>query len=155
MDPQLPNKLIATKYCFLDDTSFFFFFFIFFFFFLLLLLLLFYVIINLKYIYIYIFYFLSLFLYEFFFIFSCSGMFRNDPGCSGMFRNVPCSGFYRRPSLWLVMTWRVMEDNDLVCLIVADQIETRPEPIIGQSEFDFIDWWRDLQIYLLLRISSR
>ena len=45
MDPQSPNKLIATKYCFLilgDDTSFFFFIFFFFF----LLLLLFYVIIN-------------------------------------------------------------------------------------------------------------
>ena len=82
MDPQSPNKLIATKYCFLilgDDTSFFIFIFFFFF---LLLLLLFYVIINLKiYIY-YFFYFLSLFFYEFFFVFSCSGMFRNVPECS-------------------------------------------------------------------------
>ena len=26
-------------------------------------------------------------------------MFRNVPECSGMFRHVPCSGFYRRPSV--------------------------------------------------------
>ena len=35
-------------------------------------------------------------------IFSCSGMFRDVPECSGMFgifRNVPCSWFYRRPSV--------------------------------------------------------
>ena len=37
------------------------------------------------------------------FIFSCSGMFRNVPECSDMFRNVPCSGFYRRPGIWLII----------------------------------------------------
>ena len=33
------------------------------------------------------------------FIFSCSRMFRHVPACSGMFQNIPCSGFYRRPTL--------------------------------------------------------
>ena len=65
MDPQSPNKLIATKYCFLilgDDTSFFFFFSFFFF----LLLLLFY----------FMYFFLCIyFCHENYFIFSCSGMF--------------------------------------------------------------------------------
>ena len=76
MDPQSPNKLIVTKYCFLilgDDTSFFLF---------LLLLLLFYVIINLK---IYIFYFFIFFLYFFYEFFFYFFMFRDVPACSGMF----------------------------------------------------------------------
>ena len=86
MDPQSPNKLIATKYCFLilgDDTSFFIFIFFFFF---LLLLLLFYVIINLKKIYfIFLFSFL-IFFYEFF-------LFFHVPGCSGMFRVLSKASF--------------------------------------------------------------
>ena len=88
INPYSPNKLIATKYCFLilgDDTSFVF----------LILFLLFYVIINF-----YKNYFIFNFprkLFLFFRVPGCSGMFRNVPECSGMFRNVPCSGFYRRP----------------------------------------------------------
>ena len=99
MDPQSPNKLIATKYCFLilgDDTSLFFFIFSFSFcccccYFMLLLILK-----NIFHFFIFFLYFF----YDFFFIFifSCSGMFQNVPECSGMFRNVPCPRFYRRPS---------------------------------------------------------
>ena len=85
MDPYSPNKLIATKYCFLilgDDTSFFFliislFFFSFLF-------LLFYVILLLliftKIILLLLFFF---FFHENYFYFF---MFRDIPGCSGMFR---------------------------------------------------------------------
>ena len=78
MDPHSPNKLLATKYCFLilvDDTSFFFFlsFFLFLFCFFCFcyctLLLIFTKIILL----------LSFFFMNFFFIFSCSGIFRNVP----------------------------------------------------------------------------
>ena len=93
MDPRWPNKLFATKYCFLilvDDMSFFIFLSFFFFF---LFFLLFYVIID--------FYknhlIINFFSCKFFYIFLCSGMFRDFPECSGMFRNVPCSWFYRRP----------------------------------------------------------
>ena len=76
MDP-MPNKLFATKYCFLiprDDTSFFFFFSFPFRF------LLFYIIIN--------FYKNNYYLsvMKIIFIFSCSGMFRNVPACCGMLR---------------------------------------------------------------------
>ena len=94
MDPHSPNKLFATKYCFLvlgDDTSFFFFLSLFFFFFfcyftlsltfkkiLLLLLLL-----------------LLLLFHENFFFPGCSGIFRNVLAYSGMF---PVQGFYRRPT---------------------------------------------------------
>ena len=81
MDPHSPNKLFATKYCFLkpgDDTSFFFFISFSFGF------LLFYVIINF-----YKNYFIIIILFIIFmtiiFIFSCLGMFRNVPECS-MFR---------------------------------------------------------------------
>ena len=45
------------------------------------------------YIYIYIYFF---FFHENYFYFF---MFRDVPECSGMFRNVPCSGFYRRPTI--------------------------------------------------------
>ena len=38
------------------------------------------------------------------FIFSCSGMFRNVPERSIMFRNVPCSWFYRRPTIQVKKT---------------------------------------------------
>ena len=79
MDPQSPNKLIATKYCFLilgDDTSFFFFIFIYIFW-------LFYVIINLykNYLIIIILFHLFIFLMKTIFIFSCSGMFQNVLSC--------------------------------------------------------------------------
>ena len=75
INPYSPNKLIATKCCFLipgDDTSFFF----------LTLLLIFTKII--------------IFLINFFFHENCLYffMFRDVPGCSGMFRHVPeCSVF--------------------------------------------------------------
>ena len=85
MDPHSPNKLFATKYCFLilvDDASFFvfisfFFFFLFFFF-----LLLFYVIINFYKNHFIIIIILFYFFMNFFFISSCSGMFRHVPECS-------------------------------------------------------------------------
>ena len=88
MDPHSPNKLFATKYCFLipgDDTSFFFFISLSFGF------LLFYVIIDF-----YINYFiLFIFIHENYFYFF---MFRDVPGCSGMFRHVPaCSGMFHVP----------------------------------------------------------
>ena len=88
INPYSPNKLIATKYCFLilgDDSSFFCLILIFFF-------LLFCVIINFyKNYFISIILFLLLFFFhENYFYFSfhvpeCSGMFRNVPACSGMF----------------------------------------------------------------------
>ena len=81
INPYSPNKLIATKYCFLilgDDTSFFFLInslFSFFF--------LFYVIISFyKNYFIFIILFLIFFFMKIIFIFSCSGMFRNVPECS-------------------------------------------------------------------------
>ena len=81
-DPHSPNKLFATKYCFLilvdetslDDTSFFFFISFFFFF----------VIINFYKNHFIIIIFLFFFSWKIFF--SCSGIFRNVPACSGMFR---------------------------------------------------------------------
>ena len=82
INPYSPNKLIATKYCFLilgDDTSFVFL--IFFCYFTLLL-------IFTKII-------LFLIFHENCFYFF---VFRDVPGCSGMFRNVPaCSGMFRVP----------------------------------------------------------
>ena len=105
MDPHSPNKLFATKYCFLmlgDDTSFFFFIFLFFFCYFKLLLLIF-----LKIFYYYYFIQLILFswkLFLFFHVPGCFGMFRNVPTCSGKFRNVPCSGFYRRPTMAAVIS---------------------------------------------------
>ena len=84
MDPYSPNKLIATKYCFLilgDVTSFFFliislffFSFLFLLFYVILLLLIFTKIILLL---------LLFFFHENYFYFL---MFRDIPGCSGMFR---------------------------------------------------------------------
>ena len=86
MDPHSPNKLFATKYCFLilvDDRSFFFFLSFFFFFS--------FVIINFYKNYLLLF-FISFFIKKFFF--SCSGMFPDFLECSGMFRHVPeCSVF--------------------------------------------------------------
>ena len=96
MDPHVPNKLFATKYCFLileDEFLFLNRFFIFRFFCLLfsviLLLLIFTKTMSLLSL---IFFFMKIT-----FIFSCSGMFRDVPACSGMFRNIPCSRFYQRP----------------------------------------------------------
>ena len=101
MDPHSPNKLFATNYCFLileDDTSFFFLiislFFVFFF------ILLFYAILLLlnftkTMLLLLLFYFINFFFRKITFIFSCSGMFRDDPACSGMFR-VP--GFIDAPA---------------------------------------------------------
>ena len=101
MDPHSPNKLFATKYCFLmrscleiirvSFSLFLYFSFLF---------LLFYVIINFYKNY----FVIIMLLYFFFFmtiifIFSCSAMFRDVPECSGMFLNVPCSWFYRRPKI--------------------------------------------------------
>ena len=97
MDPRSPNKLIATKYCFLilgDDTSFFFFISVFFvvFFFLLLLLSFCYYLFLQKFYY----YYFILFIYFFLKII----LFFHVPGCSGMFRNVPaCSGMFHVPVL--------------------------------------------------------
>ena len=118
MDPHSPNKLFATKYCFLilgDEFLFLNHFFIFLFFFSLslslLFVLLFYVILLLliftKTMLLLSFYLINFF-YENYFYFC---MFRDVPGCSWMFRDVPCSRFYWRPlhssfllSLWL--SWR-------------------------------------------------
>ena len=86
MDPHSPNKLFATKYCFLilvDDTSFFFFISLFLFFWCYFTLLL----IFTKIILLLLLFFFSWKLFLFFHV----------PGYSGMFRDVPCSGFYRRP----------------------------------------------------------
>ena len=86
MDPHSPNKLFATKYCFLilgDEFLFLNHFFIFRFFFVILC---YFVIINFYKNYVII---IILFNYYFFmkitFIFSCSGMFRNVTECFGMF----------------------------------------------------------------------
>ena len=98
MDPHSPNKLFATKYCFLillNDTSFFVF--IYFFFFLLFALLL----IFTKIILLLLLFFFLKFFFLFFHVPGCSGIFRNVLACSRMFRNVPCSGFYRRPRLFI------------------------------------------------------
>ena len=100
MDPHSPNKLFATKYCFLilgDEFLFrnHFFIFRFFFFFLpfyVILLLLIFTKTMLLLSFNLIFFFMKIA-----FIFLFSGMFRDIPACSGMFRNVPCSWFYRRP----------------------------------------------------------
>ena len=71
MDPHSPNKLIATKFCFLivgGDTSFFF------------------VIIKFtKIISLLLFYLINFFHENYF----CFFMFRDVPACSGIFRNVP------------------------------------------------------------------
>ena len=80
INPYSPNKLIATKYCFLilgDDNSFFF----------LIFFLLFYVIVN---------FYKNYFIFNFFFHenYFYFFMFRDVPECSSMFRNVPeCSVF--------------------------------------------------------------
>ena len=81
MDPHSPNKLIATKYCFLilgDDTSFFFFislFFVSFFW-------LFYVIVQFYKNILLLLFYLFIFFHENYFYFF---MFRDVPVCSGMF----------------------------------------------------------------------
>ena len=99
MDPHSPNKLFATKYCFLilgDEFLFLNHFFISLFCFLL-----FYVILLLiiftKTMLLLSFYLINFFSWKlllFFHVPGCSGMFRNVPGCSGMFRHLPeCSMF--------------------------------------------------------------
>ena len=97
MDPHSPNKLFATKYCFLilgDEFLFLNHFFIFRFFFFVILR--YFVISNFtKTMLLLSFYFINFFSMKIAFIFSCSGMFRHVPECS-MF-HVPCSWFYRRP----------------------------------------------------------
>ena len=93
INPYSPNKLIATKYCFLilgDDTSFFF----------LLLLLFFFCYFTLLLIFTKIILFLMFFpwkLFLFFHVPRCSAMFRDVPGCSGMFRHVPECSVFRVP----------------------------------------------------------
>ena len=71
INPYSPNKLIATKYCFLilrEDTSFFF--------------LIIFCYFTLLLIFTKIILFLNFFFMKIFFIFSCSGIFRNVPECS-------------------------------------------------------------------------
>ena len=90
MNPHLPNKLIATEYCFLilggDYQLLFLYFFIFRFFFWL-----FYVILLLLI-------FTKIILLLFFYYFFMKIIFISSvPGCSGMFRNVLFSGVFRRP----------------------------------------------------------
>ena len=111
MDPHSPNKLFATKYCFLilgDEFLFRNHFFIFRFF--VVVILCFSVIINFyKNYVIIIILFNWFFFHENYFYFF---MFRDVPLCSGMFRNVPCCWFYRRPFSsrlklsWIVSTFR-------------------------------------------------
>ena len=103
MDLHSPNKLFASKYCFLilgDEFLFLNHLFIYLFIYLFSFFLLFYVILLLliitKTMLLLSFYLISFF-HENYFYFSCSGVFRDVPACSGMFRNVPCSWFYRRP----------------------------------------------------------
>ena len=96
MDPHSPNKLFATKYCFLilrDDTSFFFFLSLFFVFFFCYFTLLLTFTKNLLLL------LLLLFHENYFYFFpGCSGIFRNVLACSGMF---PVPGYIdaRRPRL--------------------------------------------------------
>ena len=81
LDPHSPNKLFATRYCFLmlgDNTSFFFFIFSIFF------VILRYKLFSQKLLYYY--YIIFIFFMKIIFIFSFSGIFRDVPGCSGMFR---------------------------------------------------------------------
>ena len=82
MDPQSPNKLIATKYCFLilgDDTSFFFFISLFF--------VVFVVVILCHYLFLQkLFYYYYFILFIYFFLESYLViLFFHVPGCSGMF----------------------------------------------------------------------
>ena len=91
MDPHSPNKLFATKYCFLtlgDEFLFLNHFFIFRFFFLFYVILL--LLIFTKTMLLLAFYLINFFLMKITFIF-------HVPECCGMCRNVPCSWFYRRP----------------------------------------------------------
>ena len=95
MDPHSPNKLFATKYCFLvlgDDTSFFFFLSLFFVFFSCYFTLL----LNFKKILLLLLLLLLLLFHENYFF---SGMFRDFPECSGIFRNVPRSGVLSTPDI--------------------------------------------------------
>ena len=82
INPYSPNKLIATKYCFLilgDDTSFVF--------------LIFFCYFTLLLIFKKLFYFYFFFPMKIIFIFSCSGMFRNIPECS-VFRVLSTPRFF-------------------------------------------------------------
>ena len=97
MDPHSPNKLFATKYCFLilgDEFLFLNHFFIFRFFFLFYVILL--LLIFTKTMLLLSFYLINFFFMKITFIFSCSGMFRDVPACYGMF-HVP--GFIDAPNL--------------------------------------------------------
>ena len=94
MDPQSPNKLIATKYCFLilgDDTSFFFFISLFF---VVVVILCHYLFLQKLFYYYYFILFINFFLEVilFFHVPGCAGMFRNVPECSMfLFLSTPCS----------------------------------------------------------------
>ena len=93
MDPHSPNKLFATKYCFLilgDDTSFFFFLSLFFVFFFC------YFTLSLTFKKILLLLLLLLLFHENYFF---SGMFRDFPEFSGIFRNVPRSGVLSTPDI--------------------------------------------------------
>ena len=123
MDPHSPNKISATKYCFLilgNDSRFFslidhFLFFVFF-----LVILCYFVIINFNKTYvIIIILFNSFFFHEsYFYIF----MFRDVPACFGMFRNVPCSGFHRRPTNFSFCLLDMSEIVLYVCFICSSSI---------------------------------
>ena len=121
MDPHSPNKLFATKYCFLilgDDSSFFFLiislFLVFFF------ILCYFVIINFYKNYVII---IILFNYYFFmkitFIFSCSGM----------FRNVPCS--------WSVLSTPNIKDDGSTRGLLATSLKELPKSPIRPSGSHF------------------
>ena len=94
MDPHSPNKLFATKYCFLilgdDSSSFFLIISLFFFLSSFFIILCYFVIYNFYKNYVII----IIFFNQIFFFMKTSFIF----SCSGMFRNVQCSGFYRRPT---------------------------------------------------------
>ena len=91
MDPHSPNKLFATKYCFLilgDEFLFLNHLFIYLFIYLFIFVILCYIfIINFykNYVIIIILFNFFFFFMKITFIFSCSGMFRHVPACSGMF----------------------------------------------------------------------
>ena len=124
MDPHSPNKLFATKYCFLilvDDTSFFFFISLFLFF-----LVLFYVIINF-----YKNHFIFFFFHDNFFLFFYV------PGCSWSFRNVPAySGMFRVPGFIDALNNRgvACENIRFSSLVVAGDVSREASPATKSEE---------------------
>ena len=108
MDPHSPNKLFATKYCFLmlgDNTSFFFFISLFF--------VSFFVILRFLQKLFYYHYIIIIFFNENYFYFF---IFRDVPGCSRMFRHVPgfidaqeSSGIVIRIKFWENMLMKMTE----------------------------------------------